>query len=170
MQLNEQDKNLLEELDIKYGKDLLASTLLQIANEIDPEKSDDNIVVSPKECVLNYIQFLEGSMIRVREIHWETESDSIHNVANNLLYELSYIEDSVAEQLMGLCGFRIHVGEILPVMPESTSMESLLKEIKTQTLSVLLSVEDDENFIGVVYELEKFSKTLDQTSYKVTLK
>lgn len=170
MKLNKQDKALLEELDTKYGKDLLASALLQIANGIDHPDEGNDTIVSSKECVLSFIQFLEGTRIRMREIHWETESENIHDTSRNLLFYIDDVEDNIAEQLMGMCGFRIHVGEVIPIMPESTDMESLLKEIKSQTLSVLLSIEGDKEFTAIESRLEDFVQYIDKNRYAITIR
>ena len=168
MRLTRQDKLLLEELDSKYGKELLAATLMQIANSAEPEDSDQHC--SPKEAVLNFIQFLEGARIRMREIHWETEKNSLHQLTNGYIAQLEDYEDTIAEDLMGICGFRIHVGEILPIMPESTDSTTLFKEIHKQTIALIVSLEGMVEFTGIINTLEDMAHELGKGEYLETMK
>ena len=119
--INRKDRVLLEALTDKYGRDLVATAMLSIANltgdagETDVEEGGG----SCENCVLEFIKFLEGARIRMRELHWQAERNSEHKLTDDIISTLESTEDSIAEDFMGICNFRIKVGQVVPVMPES---------------------------------------------------
>ena len=68
--ISRQDRMLLESLENKYGTDAVATAIMTIANRENAVAVDtvDN-VVTPQEAVLDFIKFIEGVRIRLREIH-----------------------------------------------------------------------------------------------------
>lgn len=168
MRLNRNDRLLLESLDGKYGKDLLINTLIQIANGVTPTTTVEN-VSTPKEAVLRFIQYIEGVRIRMREIHWETTNDAKHRLTNDYIDKLESYEDELAEDLMGTCGFRIKVGEVIPLMPKSTDLCSLMKEVLCAVINLIASLEGIVEFKGIVSVLDNISHDLSKGEFLETM-
>lgn len=115
------------------------------------------------------IQELEGYKIRIREIHWSTSKHSEHVLTDGILKELDSFEDSIAEQVMGLNGFRVAVAEISNVVfPDA----SLLKEVLTQLLNTLIkfktTIEKDPKFSGVISLIDDFMGNISKYLYLET--
>ena len=162
------DKVLLEGLTEKYGPEALTALIAAMERQQPVEIAEKTI--SPEEAILDYIMGLEGWRIRLREIHWSTESNAIHDLTDRLINDFEYNEDKIAECLMGLCGIRIKVGQICPNIPvEADDLESLLNVARTATVTLIASLESDKNYDGVVNILDEILETINKAQYKETL-
>jgi hypothetical protein len=171
--VNKNDKILLEGLEEKYGKEMLAKIISAMAagNQVPVEEADtEEKAVPAEDNVLKYIMYLEGVRIRLRELHWQAEKHSEHILTDDIIGKLESTEDAIAENLMGICGFRIKVGQICPIMTEQTDLKSVLVEIAERTLELEASLEYDKTFTGISNILEDLSDFLNKSKYLETLK
>ena len=137
MIFNKNDKILLEGLEEKYGKDVLAQIINAISSgEAVPVECEAIAVPTSEEKILEYIMYLEGVRIRIRELHWQAERHSEHILTDDIIEELEKTEDAIAENLMGVCGFRIKVGQICPIMTQQTDLKSVLAELDEKTIEL----------------------------------
>ena len=165
---NTNDKALLEGLAEKYGPEALAAIVAAMDRQMPVENVEKTI--SPEEAVLDYIMCLEGWRIRLREFHWSTESNATHILTDELINMFEYNEDKIAECLMGLCGFRIKVGQICPNIPfEADDLESLLNCARDCTITLIASLEADKKYDGIVNVLDEILENINKAQYKETL-
>ena len=161
-----QDRVLLESLEDKYGKESLANAIMLIANGSDVEQPS----LSPQEAVLDYIMYLEGLRIRLREIHWESERNSRHVLTDSMISDIESFEDAIAENLMGICGFRIKVGNIVPKITTMVDLNDVLEEFSNVTLQLCASIENDVQYTGIVNELDDMMHDIGKWKYLATMK
>lgn len=160
------DRVLLESLAEKYGKEGLANAIVLLANGADVEEPS----ITPQEAVLDYIMYLEGLRIRLREIHWESERNSRHVLTDAMISDVESFEDAIAENLMGVCGFRIQVGNIVPKITTRVDLCDLLDEFSNVTLQLCASLEADDRYTGIVNELDDMMHKIGKWKYLATMK
>ena len=164
-----QDRMILEGLEDKYGTDAIAQAIMAIANR-DNSTDCEEPALSPQEAVLDYIRYIEGVRIRLREIHWETDVHSKHKLTDDIISSLEDFEDNIAEDLMGVCGFRIKVGAINPTMTNQVDLEALLCELHESSIQLCASLENQDLFAGIVNELEDLLHDIGKWKYLATFK
>ena len=106
----------------------------------------------------NYIEFaciMHGYLIRTKEIHWATESNAIHKLCDDILDELEDCEDRFMESAMGLEGEKFPLGKLLPLLPNSTTLTGMLKELEKDALEIRkqLKNEKEEGLVNVIGDL-----------------
>lgn len=197
--ISRKHKMLLEAFENSYTPEDLLNTIRQIKDEHsdsdkknivkklkltsektsadDTETSNDiksrEITVSEtgiSEATLNYIKFLEGSRIRLRELHWSTENKSEHLLTDELMEEVESFEDGFAEETMGILGVRIQVGDITPNISDKKTTREVLDDLIDSTLIIRASYEDDVRYSGIVSLIDDFLHFLNKGKYLETLK
>ena len=86
---------------------------------------------------------------------------------------LTDYEDSIAEDAMGAFGFRIKVGDIVPVMPEELELNSLLPSLTNLTISLKQKLEKStisSEFSGIISILDDMIHDLNKGKYLETIK
>ena len=162
-----QDRMLLESLENKYGTDAIATAIMSIANR---NNNVQDVAITPNEVVLDFIKYIEGVRIRLREIHWSTERHSKHILTDDIISSLEECEDNIAEDLMGICGFRIKVGAVVPTMTNQVELEGLLAELHEHVIQLCATLENNELFGGIVNELEDLMHDIGKWKYLATFK
>ena len=78
--------------------------------------------------ILNIVNCLLGSCIRIREIHWNTHNQATHNLTNRVLPEIGEHIDELIELLSGVSerpGFNI----LKPIIPTSKDLKEILQAL-----------------------------------------
>ena len=158
---------LLESLEEKYGTDAIATAIMAIANKQNNIKEE---AITPQEAVLDFIKYIEGVRIRLKEFHWVAERNSKHLLNDDISSSLEEFEDNIAEDLMGVCGFRIQVGAIVPTMTNQVELSSLLCELHDAVVQLCACLENDKLYGGIVNELEDLMHNIGKWKYLATLK
>lgn len=86
--------------------------------------------------IMDYINSLHGYLIRLKELHWSTDSDAEHHHCDEVSEALSGYEDEFAEVAMGFYGEKVKVGELKPLLPNSESFKPMLKELVGETVTM----------------------------------
>lgn len=163
------DADKLRQIVESYSKEELDELLSEVASE------DDNMTISDKEVVLEFLSFLEGYTLRFKEQHWNSDTKSSHETAEKA-YDLVYaLEDSIAEDMMGFTDSRIKPGSINPVMPATrlsppqddieVDFVTTLNMLRDDAFSFYKKVEHNNNFIGIRSEVENFLHELTKLIY-----
>lgn len=166
--ISRKDRVVLENLSEEYGVDLLASAIISASNG-ESEEHCAPTEQSPADMVLEYIKKLEGYRIRIREIHWSADSHSLHILADSLMEDLESYEDSVAEDFMGLIGYRIQVGAVVPKLPKATEIKSLIDEIINDSLTLKNCIDGLPKWTGMVNLIDDCIHTLNKSKYLADL-
>lgn len=171
--MNRKDRVLLERLETQYGTDALASMIIKLNN--DGQEDAEEVVpgrqemTSCEDAVLEYIKNLEGYRIRMREIHWDARNNSLHKLADALMSDLEDYEDAIAEDFMGLIGYRIKVGAVVPKLPKSTEFKSLINEILNDTLRLKSIISDLPAWSGIANLIDDCVHNLQKSKYLADL-
>ena len=165
--IRRQDRMLLESLEDKYGTDAIATAIMAIANK---QNAVEEEVVTPQEAVLDFIKYIEGVRIRLRELHWVAERNSKHLLTDDIISSLEEFEDNIAEDLMGVCGFRIQVGAVVPTMTNQVELSPLLCELHEAVIQLCACLENDKLYGGIVNELEDLMHDIGKWKYLATFK
>lgn len=143
--------------------DLMGDDINRLFEEVYEE--ENNTIYSDRELVCDFIMRLEGYTVRLKEMHWDADKKSEHEVTEKT-YKLLYdLEDSIAEDMMGYLGSYITPGTIQPVLPKSESLEGLLNTIKDDAAEFYKRIEHDDNCIGIRSEIETFIHDMNQIIY-----
>ena len=165
--IHRQDRMLLENLEEKYGTDAIATAIMAIANKQNNIKEE---AITPQEAVLDFITYIEGVRIRLKELHSVAARNSKHMLTDDIISSLEEFEDNVAEDLMGICGFRIQVGAIVPTMTNQVELSSLLCELHDAVVQLCACLENDKLYGGIVNELEDLMHDIGKWKYLATFK
>lgn len=169
--ISRKDRVILEQLSEQYGTDVLSTVVMNVSNE--KNGSDAAVAAgaetSPEEIVLEYIKKIEGYRIRIREFHWDAKSHSLHNLADSMMDDLESYEDSIAEDFMGIIGYRIQVGAVVPKMPRATEIKALIDEIVADSLYVRVKISELPRWSGIVSLIDDCVHNMNKSKYLADL-
>lgn len=94
---------------------------------------------------IDFICSLHGYMIRVKEIHWNTDNNAEHLLCDEVEEAIHDLEDRFAECAMGITDKKIKVGDLKPMLPHATKLKDMLRELADETMDM------KDNFDGYQY-------------------
>jgi DNA-binding ferritin-like protein len=156
------DKETLKMLTKKYSDNDIAGAVVSIV------VNDESEQMTLEEYVLKFIRTLEGARVRAKELHWNTKSSTIHDLMDHLIAMITSFEDDIAECFMGICKFRIKVGQVVPDIPDVSDHIELIDYLSVQTLSLMKMLIHDIKYIGLNRKLEDMYCELNKLSYLAT--
>lgn len=118
---------------------------------------------------VDFICELHGYLIRVKEIHWNTNSNSEHILCDDFHGELLEYEDEFAECAMGIDGKHFKMGDLLPMVPNAESFIPMLKELEKDILSMKEKCDSPEEG-GLINILDDMLQNVNKYKYRATQK
>lgn len=118
-----------------------------------------------------YIEFIcniHGYLIRLKEIHWNTNSNSEHLLCEEIFDELSECEDRFTETAMGISGTHFKIGDLVPYIPNSEKLIPMLNELETDILNIRKNLNNNEN--GLTNILDDMLEKCGKYKYRATQK
>lgn len=130
-------------------------------------KSEDIIkdTASPQEAILNYLRFLEGVRINLKEIHWNKRYTKTHEISSNMITMLDSVQDSIAEDMQGFYGIRIQIGGLVPIICKIESLADLIDTLRTKTIELKRSILNVDGLDGVVSILDGLVHDINVSGY-----
>ena len=122
-----------------------------------------------KKNFVSFICSLHGYLIRLKEIHWNTDNNSEHLLCDDISDDLADCEDRFTECAMGMAGEHFKIGDLKPMLPHSTSLIPMLKELETEVLELkesLTSSKDD----GLMNILDEMLENCGKYKYRASQK
>jgi len=116
-----------------------------------------------EKMILSIVNYLLGSYIRIREIHWNTHNQATHNLTSDLLPEIIGYIDSLVELLSGICerpGFDI----LKPVIPSTKELKPILQALVTK-IETCQECLNEPSFRGVNKTLDDLIADLNKWVY-----
>ena len=113
--------------------------------------------------ILNIVNCLFGSYIRIREIHWNTHTQATHNLTNDIMPEIIEYIDALLELLSGIHerpGFDI----LKPVIPSTKQLSDILKAM-TMKVEVSHDLLCDPQLRGIKKILDDLVADLNKWNY-----
>lgn len=119
-----------------------------------------------------YIDFdcaLHGYLIRTKEIHWATDSNATHLLCDEIEDDICDCEDRFTECAMGMEGKKFPIGKLLPMLPNSTDLVSMLKELEADVIDFKkkLNGAKDGGLFNVLDDLQELT---NKYKYRATQK
>ena len=104
---------------------------------------------------VDFICSLHGYLIRLKEIHWNTENNAEHLLCDEISDCLEDCEDRFTECAMGITSSHFKVGDLKPMLPHATSLLPMLKELEDETIKMedKLQAKTERGLINILDEL-----------------
>ena len=119
--------------------------------------------------ILDYICSLHGYLIRLKEIHWSTESNSEHTISDEVSGKIGSLEDEFAETAMGHYGERIKINDLKPLLPRAEGLKPMLDELMDETVQMKKELDSDSE-AGLSSILDGIIATAEKYKYRSTQK
>lgn len=118
---------------------------------------------------IEFICLLHGFLIRIKEIHWNTLSNSEHIICDEIQDDFMKFEDDFMECCMGIEGKHFQVGNLRPLLPNSETLFGVLKEFEFDII-VMKKKCDSINESGLSNILDEMMQFINKYKYRVTQK
>lgn len=116
-----------------------------------------------------YIEFIctiHGYLIRLKEIHWNTENNAEHLLCDEILDSLSDCEDRFTECAMGLTNKKFKIGDLVPYLPNSEELKAMLKELEDEINDFRKTLSDTE--CGLTNVIDDMLECCGKYKYRAT--
>lgn len=113
--------------------------------------------------ILNVINSLEGMSVRIDELHWSSNTMSLHKLCDEVGESISDFQDNIAEDAQAIYG-QIQVGELNPVLPKAATLVDLLIEVRTMILN-MKSTLTESMYTGIINECDDMFHKVNQFIY-----
>ncbi len=122
-----------------------------------------------KKEYIDFVCALHGYLIRVKEIHWNTNSNAEHLLCDEIEDDIHDCEDRFMECVMGMTGSKFPIGKLLPMLPNSTDLIGMLKEFEKDILDIKKKLTGPENG-GLFNILDDMQECANKYKYRATQK
>ena len=119
-----------------------------------------------KKKYVDFICTLHGYLIRLKEIHWNTENNAEHLLCDEITSSLSDCEDRFTECVMGLTGSHFKIGDLVPYLPNSEELKNMLKELEGEIIDFRKALSETE--WGLTNILDDMLETCGKYKYRAT--
>ena len=122
-----------------------------------------------KKNFVSFICSLHGYLIRIKEIHWNTDNNAEHLLCDDISDDLADCEDRFAECAMGMAGEHFKIGDLKPMLPHSTSLIPMLKELEKEIIELEESLTMDK-YNGLINILDDMLENCGKYKYRASQK
>ena len=122
-----------------------------------------------KKEYIDFVCALHGYLIRIKEIHWNTNENSTHLLCDEVQDCIAGCEDRFMECCMGMEGNHFPIGKLLPMLPNSTNLLSMLKELEKDILNMKKKATDEKSG-GLMNILDEMLENCNKFKYRSTQK
>ena len=122
-----------------------------------------------KKEYVDFVCALHGYLIRLKEIHWNTNENSTHLLCDEIDDDICECEDRFMECCMGMEGKHFEIGKLLPMLPNSKELIPMLKELEKDILDMKKKLNGPENG-GLFNILDDMQECCNKYKYRATQK
>lgn len=116
------------------------------------------------EFLLNLENKLQGCGTRLKELHWDASSLSMHKLVDDFTADFREFEDNLMENAQALFGF-IEVGSLNPVLPEAKTFLELLEDVRGMLVNIKKEAKDSLMWSGIINIVDDFFATTNKYIY-----
>lgn len=117
--------------------------------------------------ILSYINKCEGWKVAIKELHWDADNMSQHELCDDIASSISDFEDLVSEVEQSMSG-KLAVNSLKPSKYKVESLKSFVEDIISDSKDFLKELDDmGENYIGIKSECESFIGDMQRKLYLV---
>lgn len=121
-----------------------------------------------KKKFIEFINLLHGYLIRIKEIHWNTESNAQHLLCDDIQDTVMDIEDRFAECAMGMDGNHFKIGDLEPMVPNAEELLPMLKELEGDIKDMKEDIDEEDG--GLLNILDEALELVNKYKYRATQK
>lgn len=130
----------------------------------------ENVTVNS---TVELINFLFGVNIKIKELHWKTDNDIIHQQLGRLESKISYFLDSCAEIVLSLNSRDdLNTGSLQAEPIPVNEPHELISLINNRTIKFKTYIEslNDNNYAGLMSKIDDFISNINVIKYRLELK
>lgn len=116
------------------------------------------------EFLLNLENKLQGCGTRLKELHWDASSLSMHKLVDDFTAEFREFEDNLMENAQALFGF-IEIGSLNPILPEAKTFLELLEDVRGMLVNIKKEAKDSLMWSGIINIVDDFFTTTNKYIY-----
>lgn len=117
--------------------------------------------------ILNYLNKCEGWKVAIKELHWDSDNMSQHELCDDIADSISDFEDLVSEVEQSMSG-KLKVNSLNPTEYKVDSLKGFVEDIISASKDFLKELEGmGENYIGIKSECETFIGDMQRKLYLV---
>lgn len=116
------------------------------------------------EFLLNLENKLQGCGTRLKELHWDASSLSMHRLVDDFTADFREFEDSLMENAQAIFGF-VEVGSLNPVLPEAKTFLELLEDVRGMLVNIKKEAKDSMMWTGIINITDDFFATVNKYIY-----
>jgi hypothetical protein len=116
-----------------------------------------------------YVEFictLHGYLIRLKEIHWNTDNNAEHLLCDEISDNLSDCQDRFTECAMGMEGTHFKIGDLVPYLPNSEKLLEMLKELEGEIFDFRKTLKESQS--GLINILDDMLESCGKYKYRAT--
>lgn len=117
--------------------------------------------------VLSFVNKLEGYKTAIKELHWDADNMSQHELCDKIAESIAEFQDTVSEVEQSITG-KLAVGNLKPVLYKVTSLKKFVEDVLDATNSFYKSIEDEgDTYTGMRSDCESFLSDMQRNLYLV---
>jgi DNA-binding ferritin-like protein len=117
---------------------------------------------------VEFICNIHGYLIRLKEIHWNTNNNSEHLLCDEILDNLSDCQDRFTECAMSISDKHFKIGDLKPYLPNSKDLNEMLKELENDIYSFRKTLKSNE--FGLTNVIDDMLEFCGKYKYRATQK
>ena len=122
-----------------------------------------------KKKIVDFICSLHVYLIRLKEIHLNTNNNSEHLLCDEISDALSDCEDRFTECAMGMEGIHFRIGDLKPMLPHAESLIPMLKELEKEIIEMEDSLTSKKD-AGLINILDEMIENCNKFKYRASQK
>ena len=117
--------------------------------------------------VLSFVNKLEGYKTAIKELHWDADNMSQHELCDKIADGIAEFQDTVSEVEQSISG-KLATGNLKPVSYKVTSLKKFVEDVLDATNTFYKSLEDEgDNYTGMRSDCESFLSEMQRNLYLV---
>jgi len=117
--------------------------------------------------VLSFVNKLEGYKTAIKELHWDADNMSQHELCDKIADSIAEFQDTVSEVEQSITG-KLAIGNLKPVSYKVTSLKKFVEDVLDATNTFYKSLEDEgDTYTGMRSDCESFLSDMQRNLYLV---
>lgn len=117
--------------------------------------------------VLSFVNKLEGYKTAIKELHWDADNMSQHELCDKIADSIAEFQDTVSEVEQSITG-KLAIGNLKPVSYKVTSLKKFVEDVLDATNTFYKSIEDEgDTYTGMRSDCESFLSDMQRNLYLV---
>ena len=117
--------------------------------------------------VLSFVNKLEGYKTAIKELHWDADNMSQHELCDKIADSIAEFQDTVSEVEQSITG-KLATGRLKPVSYKVTSLKKFVEDVLDATNTFYKSIEDEgDSYTGMRSDCESFLSEMQRNLYLV---